>query len=177
MYCWKTINLSRDLGNSRLITVSILTMLSSFIILYVPFSIINKNVQLNDNYFHLFLFCIVLLLPIHGISHMIPIWLAGKKGKINIFSFIKFEFTHSISKNVIIWSMLGPTIFITCPLIFCSYFIPMYMHYLLILAAINIGLSVTDIIFVKILLKAPKKCVIEHNKNSIDILIQRNYHG
>jgi hypothetical protein len=177
MNCWKTINLSRDLGNQRLIVVSLIVMLAAFIMIYVPLSIIYESIHLNDDYLFLFLICLFLIIPIHLICHALPTWIIGQKIKIKIsfksviFPIFYIEYNHSLSRNLKIVSFLAPTLLITCPLLFFSIIYPQYMHYLSIGAAINIGLSVTDIIYLMILIKAPRKSIIEHTKYSFDILI------
>lgn len=179
MNCWKTINLSRDLGNHRLTVVSLLVMLAAFIILFVPLSIINDSIHLNDEYLHLFLICLFLLLPIHLICHAIPAWLTGQRIKMKIlfkssfFPIMNIEYNHSLSKNLKIASILAPTILLTCPLILCGILYPQFMHYFSIMSALNISLSVTDFIYLGILIKAPKKSIVEHTKHSFDILIYK----
>ncbi len=180
MNCWKTINLSRDLGNQRLMVVSLLVMLAAFIMIYVPLSIIYESIQLNDDYLFLFIICLFLIIPIHLICHALPTWLTGQRIKIKvsfksiIYPILNIEYNHSLSRNLKIVSFLAPTLLITCPLIFYSIFYPQFMHYLSIGAAMNIGLSVTDIIYLMILIKAPKKSIVEHTKHSFDILIHPN---
>lgn len=177
MNCWKTINLSRDLGNQRLTVVSLLVMLAAFIMIFVPLSIIYESIHLNDDYLFLFIICLLLIIPIHLFCHALPAWLTGQRIKIKIsfksviYPIFKIEYNHSLSRNLKILSFLAPTLLITCPLIFYSIIYPQYMHYLSIGAAINMGLSVTDIIYLMILIKAPKKSIVEHTKYSFDILI------
>ncbi|HHY74450.1 MAG TPA: DUF3267 domain-containing protein [Bacillus bacterium] len=177
MNCWKTINLSRDLGNQRLIVVSMFVMLPAFIMMYVPLSIINESTHLNDDYMLLFLICLLLLIPIHLVCHAIPAWLTGQRIKVRFYFNSRFlpiftiQYNHQLPRNIKIASILAPTVFITCPLIFCSIIYPQFMHYFSIIAAINIGLSVSDIIYLMILIKAPKKSMIEHTRNSFDILV------
>ncbi|HHW39294.1 MAG TPA: DUF3267 domain-containing protein [Bacillales bacterium] len=177
MNCWKTIDLSHDHGNQRLMVVSLLVMLAAFIMIYVPLSIIYDSIDLNDDYLYLFIICLFLILPMHLICHALPAWIMGQRIKIKIsfksviFPILKIEYNHSLSKNLKIGSFLAPTLLITCPLLFYSIRYPQYMHYLSIGAAINIGLSVTDIIYLMILIKAPKKSIVEHTKYSFDILI------
>lgn len=177
MNCWKTINLSRDLGNQRLMVVSFLVMLAAFIMIYVPLSIIYESIHLNDDYLYLFIICLILIIPMHLICHALPAWTTGQRIKIKIsfksviFPIFNIEYNHSLTRNLKIVSFLAPTLLITCPLLFFSIIYPQYMHYLSIGAAINIGLSVTDIIYLMILIKAPKKSIVEHTKYSFDILI------
>lgn len=181
MNCWKTINLSRDLGNQRLKVVSLLVMITAFIIIYVPLSIINQDVHLNDDYLHLFLICLFLLIPIHLVCHAIPVWLTGQRIKVKVslksrvLPILGIEYNHSLSRNIKIASFLAPTLVMTCPLLYYSVACPQYMHYFSIIAAVNIGLSVTDMIYFAILIKAPRKCIIEHTKHSFDILIHMKH--
>ncbi|WP_102347457.1 DUF3267 domain-containing protein [Bacillus sp. Marseille-P3661] len=179
MICWKTINLSRDFGNHRLISISIIIMFLSFIIMYVPLSIINENIHLNDNGLPLFLIGLFIMIPVHIICHAIPAWITSKKTKIRLsFGFMfmptfQIQYLDSMGKFIKVLSILSPTLFITVPLVSASILFPVYMHYLLILAAYNIGLSLTDYIYLKHLIKAPKKCQIDQTNDTFDILIHR----
>jgi hypothetical protein len=177
--CWKTINLSREFGNHRLTFISIIIMFFSFIILYLPLSIINENIHLNDDGLPLFLISLFLMIPFHIICHAIPAWLLSKKIKIKlsfIFMFMptfRIQYLDSMGKFIKVASILSPTLFVTLPLVLASILVPAYMHYFVILAACNIGLSVTDYIYLKHLIHAPKKCQIDQTNDSFDILIHK----
>lgn len=180
MNCWKTINLSRDLGSHRLIIVSFLVMFAAFIMMYLPLSLINENTPLNDDQPLLFIFSLFILIPFRLICYAIPAWIGFKKIKVKMNMFSRFfptfkiEFSYSVAKPLKIISILAPTLFITIPLVIASIYFPEYMHYVSIIAAVNIGLSVTDFIYVYILIKAPRHCFVEETNNSFDILIQQN---
>ncbi|WP_418936210.1 DUF3267 domain-containing protein [Natronobacillus azotifigens] len=84
---------------------------------------------------------------------------------LGIFSRIK------MSKNALLFTLLAPTLFITVPLIIASYFHTGYFTYYIILIVINIGLSYSDFVCIHKIHQAPKKCIIENDGASYDILV------
>ncbi|WP_017754271.1 DUF3267 domain-containing protein [Calidifontibacillus oryziterrae] len=178
MNCWKTINLSRDLGDRRIAIFSFLVALASFIIMYLSLSIINDSIPLNDDRIFLFIISLFIVTPLHNVSYAIPAWLTFKKAKIQIIRnpyvvlYFTIKYIDSIPKSLKILSILAPTFFITIPLIICALIYPSYMHYFTMTTAVNIGLSVVDFIYLTVLIRAPKKCYIDHYNQSFDILIK-----
>lgn len=178
MNCWKTINLSRDLGNHRLTSFSLLVTIAAFIIMYLPLSIINESITLNDDHMLLFIISLFIIAPIHIACHAIPAWLTLKKAEIKIIKTsyllpaITIKYVDSLSKSLKIASILAPTLFLTLPLIICAVLFPNYMHYFTMSASFNIGLSVIDFIYLVILIKAPRKCFVDHTNSTFDILIK-----
>ena len=180
MNCWKTINISRDIGTQRMTFISMLIMLISFVVLYLLLSILNSSVHLSADGIFLFILSLFLTEPFHKFLHAVPDLLLLKKVKFKIelkfkiFPSLHVIYGQNLSRTLSILSYLLPTFFITIPLIIASFYYPTHMHYFIIIASYNIGLSIPDYIYVFLCLKAPRRCIIENNSHGLDILIRKN---
>src|SRR5699024_8632957 len=73
MYCWKTININKDMVLSWLYITSFLVSLFIFSVMYIPFSIIHKMASIQEIGI-LYLFIALLFLPlIHSLMHVLPL--------------------------------------------------------------------------------------------------------
>jgi hypothetical protein len=174
--CWKTVNLSRDIGLHRIVIFSILTTIFSFIAIYLLMSLLFTNVPLKSDGLTFFILAFLLVVPFHKMCHIFPAFVSFKKIKVMIhwkylFPLIDTKFCQSLPRWLAIVTIMSPTLVITLPLLLLGVEFPQYMHYFTILAAYNIGLSITDFIFLSLLLKAPKKSLVENFKGGCDILI------
>ncbi|WP_240795539.1 DUF3267 domain-containing protein [Aquibacillus halophilus] len=177
MNCWKTVNITREFGLNRIYLISLLTGLLSFIFLYLPYSIVHQTIELKDHGLVPLLISLLLLPMFHKLTHVLPVFLINKRLKINwrfkigIFPTFLFTTKTKMSKRTSIFILLAPTVLITVPGLFSSYLFADYYAYFVLFTAVNIGLSFTDFLYTKQLLKAPKKCVIENAKDGYDILV------
>lgn len=177
MNCWKTINITREFGVHRLTMIGLIVTIFSFITLYVFLSSLFPGIDFSDNGLSLFIISSLFLVHLHKLTHAIPAWLLRKKTRIDIewqyhiFPYINVHYCESMSKFTFIVSKLFPSFLITVPMIIASLTFPAYMHYFTMLAALNIGVSITDFIYLYLFFKAPKKCYIENFDGGFDILI------
>jgi hypothetical protein len=178
MNCWKTINLSRDYGFHRLFFLSFLTSILAFILLFLVWNMIFDSKQLEDNGLLYVMIMAVLLLPGHQVVHLGALLLLRKKvqlkvQKIGIFPKVSIKYCELLSKPAAVLTVLAPLFFFSTILLILGLFFPQYIHYFSILAAINIGICVSDLLYSYQFMKAPKKCMLEENNGGYDILIQR----
>ncbi|UFU00484.1 DUF3267 domain-containing protein [Radiobacillus kanasensis] len=177
MNCWKSINISKDFGNNRIYLISMIMGLLSFIILYLPLSIIHDSSNVRDYGLFPLLFGLLILPLAHKVTHLIPLLIMNKKIKVkwknkkkNLPNF-SFRTHGKMSKSTSLFVLLSPTVMITFPCIVGSYFIADFFAYFLLFAAINIAFSLEDFLYTAHLIKAPRKCMIENAQDGYDILI------
>lgn len=178
MYCWKTINLSRDIGQYRILFISMLTMILVFILTYLPINLLFPKIHLNDRYFLFFMLILVSMIPIHKLLHVIPLVLTGCRVSINIkfyrlFPAFQLKACDGIKKNRMIISLLTPFLTFTTLFLIGGIYYPAYMHYFSIAMAFHIGICVPDFLLLKHLLFAPKVCLIEEFEDGYEVLVQK----
>ncbi len=179
MNCWKSVNINKEFGLNRVYLMSFLTGLLSFLILYLPFSMLHGTHDMKDHGF-LPLIVILFFLPaLHRLMHILPLVLLYKRFSVK-FKFRRrmlptftYQCKSKLSKQTSMMMALAPTFFITFPTIIMSCVFPNYFAYLVIFAAVNIGLSFPDFLYLNYFAKAPRKCVIENAKDGYDILIRQ----
>lgn len=177
MNCWKTINITKQYGSQRLFILSFLTMLLTFIILYVSVTYLFMSNTLYDNYFYLLLIAIWLMHPLHKFIHLIPLLPLGARVKKTIifkyllFPMINIRIHDPIPKWLFLITLLAPFFGISALLILGCIAYPHYLHYLTILLAYHIGLCVPDFLSVKNTLFSPKNSFIEENDDGFEILV------
>ncbi|GEL78395.1 DUF3267 domain-containing protein [Tenuibacillus multivorans] len=178
MTCWKTINITKELGYNRLIILSTLLGISTFILMYVPFSIIYQGVNIKAPSIYIVLSSLVLIPVLHKLAHAIPLLFTDKEFqfrwgfKNKYIPNLKIMMKSSLSKRTSIIMMLAPTIFITLPLMLALIAIPVYYPVVILCLALNIGMSLQDFIVLAYFARAPKNSVIEKSREDYDILVQ-----
>ncbi|WP_234978427.1 DUF3267 domain-containing protein [Bacillus tuaregi] len=177
MNCWKEINLTKQYGTQRVCILSIITMLFTFILLYVPANYLFVPSTLEDNYFLFLIAALWLMYPIHKIIHFFS--LVHLKNKIKktfkikylVMPVIQIQIIEPISKWQYILTLILPFILINGFLFTACWIFNNYVHYFTILLAFHIGLCVSDFIYIKNVLKAPNRAYIEENENGFEILV------
>ncbi|PKR78271.1 hypothetical protein CEY16_00490 [Halalkalibacillus sediminis] len=178
MTCWKTVNISRELGHNRLAILSVLVGILSFSVLYVPFSIIYKGVTIFEPSIYHVMIGLLLIPVLHKLGHAIPILFTDREFyfkwsfKYQYLPMLKIRVRSNLSKRTSILMVLAPSLFLTVPLLFAATVFPTLYPLLLLFTAINIAISVEDWYTLAFFIKAPKKCVVTKTKNNYDILIQ-----
>ncbi|GAA0471171.1 DUF3267 domain-containing protein [Alkalibacillus silvisoli] len=178
MTCWKTVNISKEFGQNRLLILSIFLGIISFIVLFIPFSILHQNVLLHDPVFWQVLLGLLILPILHKLAHAFPIAFTRKEFKLKWYfkykyiPLLKLNVRSSLSKRTSIIMILAPTLVITLPLLVGALAFPTFYPILIVFASIHIGISLTDWLILSFFIKAPKKCIVEKSKNNYDILVQ-----
>ncbi|MCA1030881.1 DUF3267 domain-containing protein [Bacillus timonensis] len=178
MTCWKTINLSKDYGFHRIALISLITMFFAFILFYLPLNLMFSKIHLHEDGLWLFSIALIFVFPFHKVLHAFPLWMTGKRVKLNfkrLFLFIPVLSTrcqYSLSKRMTMIVLLTPFITITSTMLIACFLFPAYIHYFTIIAAVNLGFCVTDFICLNQFMKAPKACIIEEIEEGYEILIE-----
>ncbi|AST90486.1 MULTISPECIES: DUF3267 domain-containing protein [Sutcliffiella] len=176
MNCWKSININRQYGVHRITGVSLIITLLAFIMIFLSFNLIFSQQDVSSKYFSLFLLALICIPTTHKLFHALPVVLSKKKVCFSWrlqyclpFLTIKSEQPFSKFQSYVIFLM--PVIAITAILTVLTFMLPAYFHYISILLAFNIGLSVPDFLYLKQINSAPRACQIEEIENGYDILI------
>ncbi|WP_245711663.1 DUF3267 domain-containing protein [Gracilibacillus ureilyticus] len=171
--------MKKKLGITRLIILSFIFGLLSFITLYLPFTFIHPEAAIQDNGFLPIIAGLALLPLLHKTLHVIPLKCADTGLKLswsfvlNLIPNFKVCSNTKTSKPILLFALLSPTLFITIPCIIAGYMYSGYYPYFLLFGAVNLSLSYVDFIYVRHVWKAPKKCIISNDDQGYDILIQR----
>ncbi|MCQ6273396.1 DUF3267 domain-containing protein [Bacillus sp. V3B] len=180
MHCWKEINLNKHYGTQRVFILSFLTMLFTFILLYVPANYIFEPTSLNDKYILLLMAGLWLMYPVHKIIHYMPLIYLKNKIKKSfvvkycIFPVMQIQVIEPIAKWLFLLSLIAPFIVINSLLVGAFYLFNQYVHYFIILLAYHIGLCVSDLICAKNVLRAPNQAYIEENEDGFEILVNQS---
>ncbi|WP_035512596.1 DUF3267 domain-containing protein [Halalkalibacillus halophilus] len=178
MTCWKSFNLTKEFGQNRLRILSVFTAILSFIILFVPFSIMFQHVEIHEPGLWKILIALFILPMLHKLAHVFPTIFTNKDVhlrwafKYKYIPFLRLKVKSSLSKRTSIIMTLAPTVMITIPLLIGAIVFPTFYPILIILTAIHIGISLSDWLILSYFVQAPKQCVVEKSKNNYDILIQ-----
>ncbi|TQR19049.1 DUF3267 domain-containing protein [Psychrobacillus vulpis] len=176
MHCWKTINVKKQYGLDRLFLLSSLLVITVFSFAYVLLGIINDTSK-SDDYFWIFVLAFFSIYPTHKLFHYIPLFRFRDKVRFSIkkqFGFlpiVSIRIFEPINKNIFVFSLLAPFIFINLALLTAALLLPIFAHYFTILLAYHCGMCLIDLIYVKNLLKSPKKALIEETDAGYEILI------
>ncbi len=180
MNCWKTVNFTKQYGSQRLLFISSMTMLITFILLYIPIAYFLVPTSFYDNHFIMFVCGLGLMYPLHKFLHYLPLAHTGSKvkkhldWKFGFYPIINIRVDEPINKQLFLFALFLPFFFITASLMIGCFIFPNYGHYFTILIAFHIGLSVPDIICGKSILSAPKHAYIEENDEGFEILVSNS---
>ncbi|WP_026672497.1 DUF3267 domain-containing protein [Alkalihalobacterium bogoriense] len=179
MNCWKSINISRDYGSTRLSLISFSSIIGFFLFFYLLLSSIIPTPPYMEYGVLPLLIGIPVLFIVHKLLHCVPIWMIGKKAKIEWAKTNRIPklFCHIIEplpRNVCLISTLFPVFIITFICCVGAYLSPAHLHYFSILASVNFGLSVYDILYAMQVTRAPKEAFISDHKEGFHILIKSN---
>ncbi|WP_102271918.1 DUF3267 domain-containing protein [Cytobacillus massiliigabonensis] len=181
MNCWKTININKHYGSQRLFFMSSLTMLLTFIIIFVPAQYLFGATSFYDNYFLLFIICLWIMYPFHKLLHYLPIAHLGNKVKkigtmkYGLLPIIHVKVNEPIAKWKFIIALFTPFVTINSLLILACFCFPHYVHYSTILLAFHVGICFSDFVCAKNVLSAPNHSYIEENDEGFEILLRSNY--
>ncbi|WP_010093723.1 DUF3267 domain-containing protein [Ornithinibacillus scapharcae] len=179
MNCWKSINLDKHYGLKRINLISCFIGLIAFILLYVPFSMLHLDKQVQQVGILVFIIAIVLLPTLHSFMHILPLIIMNRRINLKItrkkvLPIFTFYIVSHISKKNYIISLIMPSLLITIPCIVAGIIFPMVYVYALLIAAVNIGLSFLDFLTIRHLWKAPNNAYVENGEEGFDILLKAN---
>ncbi|MDY0407814.1 DUF3267 domain-containing protein [Virgibacillus soli] len=182
MYCWKSINLSKDFGLFRMYTISCFISILAFILMYVPTSIFHGLHHVNEYALLGLLLALYLLPTIHTAAHILSLIFFKKRVKVTYsskskvipaFSYMPYQ---CLPKGISIVVALAPTLFITVPAIVAIYLYSSAYIHILLFTSIHLGYSFYDFLYISHIVKAPKCAFVDHNNSALnfDILLKKN---
>lgn len=178
MNCWKSFNLTKDLGSVRLVILSLIGTICYFVIFNLTFTDLFGPLKIDHFNVILFLFCLLLVYPVHKIMHCVPIWVTGKKVKLSMeresaLPRLFCDIKGAMPKRLYMLVILFPFVFITACLCILTFCLPSGIHYYSMIGSINFGISVSDLLYFIYLVSAPKSAIIEDDRDGCHILIKQ----
>lgn len=176
MHCWKTINVKKEYGFSRLFTLAVLAGMGVFTMFYVLLNFFYST-PLSDRYFFFFILAILSVYPFHKMFHLLPMIGSRKclklilKKQLGMVPGISLHVKDPVAKTRFLLALLMPFILLNLLIIFLSVIYPAYIHYFTILLAYHCSLCLTDLIYVRHLLRTPKHALIEETETGFEILV------
>lgn len=176
MHCVKTVNVEYKYGNTRIFLLATITFFVVFCLSYVLTSYKYPSPHKSD-YLPLFMFTVFLIYPIHKLIHIFPLITRLKNMKFNIrlkFHFIPVlhvSFLTLINKNLYMFALALPAIFLNTLLLVSAFILPEYAHYFCLLLAYHCSICLIDILFLLNIFKSPKSSLIEETDKGYEILV------
>lgn len=176
LHCWKTINVQKQYGHDRIVLLSILSMLAVFSVFYIALNVFRHG-PVSDRLFPLFVIVLLMIYPAHKLLHFLPLFKVKHHLRFSIKYYckvvptVKLHVAEPVLKSRYITSLVIPLIVINTILMIGAMSFPIFRHYFALLLAFHSGLCLIDLLYVKHLVKAPKKALIEENDKGFQILV------
>ncbi|MGW7807145.1 DUF3267 domain-containing protein [Staphylococcus xylosus] len=173
--CTRQIDINARFGLPRIAFLSLVTTIITFLIAYEILHFFS-NTKSTDKYFLIFLLLVLVLYPIHKAIHLFflfPYYKSFKKYKLLKQKNIPFYNTYvntPVNKYYFCFDLMTPVIIITSVCAYLSTLFPQYGHYLMFLIALNMGYSVMDFLYLKIIIFSNEGTYIEEHQTGINIL-------
>lgn len=176
MHCWKTINVKKEYGFNRLFTFAVIAGAGVFTAFYVLLNLLYST-PLSDSYFLIFILSILAVYPLHKLCHFLPLIGSRKclqfilRKQLGLVPGISLHVKEPVAKTRFLLALLTPFLLLNSLFILLSAFFPAYIHYLAILLAYHCSLCLTDLIYIRHLLRTPKHALIEETETGFEILV------
>lgn len=176
MHCWKTINVKKQYGFDRLFMISALFGIAVFMASYIGLAIAYAE-PLSDQYFLFFILAVLAIYPIHKTLHFLPMIGCHKSLKLIIRKHMKvcpgilLHVNEPVSKFRFLLSLATPFLVLNTVIVAASFYMPSYSHYFAMLLAYHSALCLTDLIYLRNLLRSPKYAFIEETETGFEILV------
>lgn len=176
MHCWKTVNVQKQYGHHRIFLVSAIFVMMVFSVFYISITAY-KNYPVSDRLFPLFILVFLVIYPIHKLLHFLPLLRYRTRLRFSIVKQFKIipvlamRIHEPILKSRYIVALMVPFIVLNSIIIMGAIIFPTFRHYFAILLAYHCGLCVMDLLYVKHLIRSPKKALIEETDKGFEILI------
>ncbi|MCD8819809.1 DUF3267 domain-containing protein [Staphylococcus gallinarum] len=173
--CSRQIDINARFGLPRIAFLSIVTTIITFLIAYEILYFFSDT-KLTDRYFIIFLIFVVFLYPIHKAIHLaflFPYYKSFRKYKLIRGKYVPFYNTYvntPVNKYYFCFDLITPVLVITPICAYISALFPQYGHYLMFIIALNMGYSVMDFLYLKIILFSNEGKFIEEHQTGINIL-------
>ncbi|WP_422122717.1 DUF3267 domain-containing protein [Planococcus sp. X10-3] len=176
MHCWKTINVKKEYGSNRLYTFAALAGMGVFTIFYISLTFI-YTAPLSDRYFLYFVLAILAVYPLHKVFHFLPL-IGNRKclkfilrKQLGMFPGMSLHVQEPVAKTRFLLALLAPFVLINSAILLLSVLFPAYSHYFAILLAYHCSLCLTDLVYVRHMLRTPKDALIEETDSGFQILV------
>lgn len=176
MHCWKTINIKREYRTTRLVLYGVIIFILVFSFSFLLFGA-NRPIKYDDRHFSLFLLALFFMYPIHKIIHYYSLFSYRKSVKIKwkmefrLIPIVQIRIKRMIPKKRYMFILISPFIFVNTVLVLAAIFLPFYSHYVCLLLGYHCAICLTDILYFRHLIKAPKHAVIEETPKGYEILV------
>ncbi|MGN1401427.1 MAG: DUF3267 domain-containing protein [Bacillus sp. (in: firmicutes)] len=171
MQCWKSINLNKQYGFHKILILSCMTMVISFMVIYPFTSFHFDSVPLQDDKMLPFISLLLLLFPIHKLLHLIPLLFFMAKLQVRILPGFSIMVKEPISKHLYTAALLTPFIVVTASICLITMKYPSYSHYSAILLSYHTGICLSDFLKLKNTFYSPYKSFIEETDEGYEILV------
>ncbi|MBF7024603.1 DUF3267 domain-containing protein [Staphylococcus kloosii] len=173
--CSRQIDINARFGLPRIAFLSFVTTIITFL---VSFEIMRyfSDTKLTDRYFLMFLIIVLILYPIHKAIHLIflsPYYKSFKKYKLLRHKRVPFYNTYvntPVNKYYFCIDLIMPFIIITTTCAYLTSLFPQFGHYLMFILALNVGYSVMDFLYLKIIIFSNEGSYIEEHQTGINVL-------
>ncbi|MCR6110232.1 DUF3267 domain-containing protein [Bacillus sp. A301a_S52] len=174
MKCLKTISVENQFGKLRLSFLSVIIMMSYFLLFFMVFRTFFQNVPLVDHGILFLFFSLIVIMPVHLLLHCFPIWLTGKKATLGVrkrqWPYFYYSTKQPLSKYVTLLSTAAPAFILTLLSIVGAIIFPHLVHYIAMMSAFNMGICVYDYLNFRQIKRAPRQCLIEETRDGFYIL-------
>ncbi|WAA13011.1 DUF3267 domain-containing protein [Fervidibacillus halotolerans] len=172
MHCWKTVKIDQLYGDWQLLGFSLITVLISFTLLFLPLSFLLDIQNIRDDNFLIFLTLLLALYPLHKVVHLITLYLLKAKVVLLRKKLYRWRIlvTEPMKKEKYMVALLMPFFLLNSVLLIFLFIFPNYFHYISFLLASHIGVCVPDFIYLKSMIKSPVNCLIEESDDGYEIL-------
>ena len=173
--CKRQIDIHSRFGLPRIAFLSFVSTIIMFLICY-EIMYYFSNTPLSDHYFTILLCAVIALYPIHKCIHLLFFISYYKSFKIHQLSksrwlpFFNIYVSQPINKYYFCLNLLLPFIIITGIFIRLIMSHPEFGHYFVFLIALNFGYSITDFLYLKLILFSNYGNYIEEHQSGINIL-------
>ncbi|WP_176222100.1 DUF3267 domain-containing protein [Tuberibacillus sp. Marseille-P3662] len=178
MNCWKTFNIFKQLGTTRLMVVSLGGAMSFYILFYLLMTVNGYNGPFRFNML-LFLGSIILVLPLHKLLHCLPAWLSGHEARVYFekgqwMPRMQCVIPGAMPKKRYMSVTLAPFVILSLFSLGMTFTFPEEVHYLSAIGSLNFGMSVADILYFAHIVRAPAQSWVEEGPGHCRILIKNH---
>lgn len=173
--CKRQIDIHARFGIPRIAFMSFVATIIAFLVSY-EIMYYFSDTPLSDRHFLVFLLCVVLTYPVHKSIHLVFFLPYHKSFKIHQLTKRKWQLFYNTYVNTPVHkfyfciNLIIPLILMTIFFIICTIYFPQYGHYFMFLLALNVGISVLDLLYLKIILFSNDGQYIEEHSTGIHIL-------
>ncbi|MBI5975790.1 DUF3267 domain-containing protein [Staphylococcus canis] len=177
--CLRSIDIHSRFGLPRIAFISFVTVIITFFISFELFHF-SSNIPFTDKHFLMFVGLIVLLYPLHKAIHVLmvlPFYKHIRMTKLiknKWFPLYNIFLDKPVHKYYFCTCLIMPLIIITTLCIYLAYLNPAYGHYFMFLLSLNIGYSVMDLLYLKVILFSGQGKYVEEHINGF-VLLEKNH--